>query len=249
MMPRSFPKKLIVAAALALLPPLYFYPAVLGQLSLVPGDGWTQNLGVRGLIGQMIAHGVLPLWNPFIFAGTPLLASIYPGALYPPNWLFALFSPNVAMNMVVITTYHIALIGSYLYARRIGAGRVGAMVTGLAFTFGAYMVFHLGHTSRIAAAAWLPWVMLALESLYQRARWRWVALGALFIALQLFAGEPQMNCYTAIVAGAYGLFSLTLREEQERRWRFAAAALMMAVCGLLLSATSTAPGARAIAAG
>ena len=240
-MPRRFSKKLIVAAALALLPVVYFYPAVLGQLSLVPGDGWTQNLGVRVLIGQMISHGMLPLWNPLIFAGTPLMASIYPGAFYPPNWIFALFSPNVAMNIVVITTYHIALIGSYLYARRIGGGRVAALVTGLAFAFGAYMMFHLGHTSRIAAAAWLPWVVLALESLYQRASWRWITLGALFIALQLFAGEPQMNCYTVIVAGAYGLFSLTLREEREQRWRFAGAALLMAVCGLLFSAIQLLP--------
>jgi hypothetical protein len=239
--PSALRQRLAVAALLALLPLLYFYPAALGQLSLVPGDGWTQNLGVRVLIGQMIAQGTLPLWNPYIFAGTPLLASIYPGALYPPNWLFALFSPGVAINLVVITTFHLALIGSYLYARCIGAGRAGALITGIAFTFGAYMVFHLGHTSRIAAAAWLPWIMLALESLYQRASWRWIALGALFVALQLYAGEPQMNCYTVIVAGAYGLFSLTVREEQERRGRFAAAAVVMAVCGALLSAMQLLP--------
>jgi hypothetical protein len=234
----SRPRSLVIAV-LALLPPVYFYPAVFGQVLLAPGDGWSQNFGVRVLIGRMLADGTLPLWNPYIFAGTPLLASIYPGALYPPNWLFAVFKPGVAMNLVVITTYHLALIGTYLFGRRIRMTRTGALVAGVAFTFGGYMIGHLGHTSRIAAAAWLPWMLLAVEGLCEsgswRAAWRWVGLGAACVALQLFAGEPQMNCYAGIVVGAYALCSLFARVEGRGRLRFAAALVAIAVCGVLLS--------------
>jgi len=142
---------------------------------------------------------------------------------------------------MVITTYHVALIGAYLYARRIGCNRIGSMIAGIAFAFGGYMTAHLGHTNRIAAAAWLPWILLAVEELYQNPRWRWVALGASFVALQLLAGEPQMNCYTAIVAGSYGLFSLKMREERERRGLFLFGAVAMSVCGALLSAIQLLP--------
>ena len=145
------------------------------------------------------------------------------------------------MNWMVITTYHIALIGAYLYARRIGCNRVGSMIAGIAFAFGGYMTAHLGHTNLIAAAAWLPWILLAVEELYLNLRWRWVALGASFIALQLLAGEPQMTCYSIIVAGSYGLFSLTLRESRERRGRFLFGAVAMSVCGILLSAIQLLP--------
>jgi hypothetical protein len=227
--------RLAVAAALILLPLLYFFPAVMGWITLVPGDGLTQNLGVRVLIGQMIAKGQLPLWNPYIFAGTPLLASIYPGVLYPPNWLFALFKPTTAMNLVVVTTYHLTIVGTYLYARRIAMTRTAALLAGMAFTFGGFMMAHLGHTSRIAAAAWLPWILLAIEHLYHRLSARWISLGALFIALQLFAGEPQMNFYTVLVCAAYWLHSIALREARERRLRFAFGTAAMALCGLLLS--------------
>jgi len=232
-------RRALTAAVLALLPVIYFYPAITGDLHLAPGDGWTQNFGVRALIGQMLRQGQLPLWNPYIFAGTPLLASIYPGALYPPNWLFAVFPPGVAMKIVVITTYHLALIGTYLYARRIGINRTGAVISGMAFTFGGYMLTHLGHTSRIAAAAWLPWIMLAIEGLYQagswRTRWRWVTLGAIFVALELFAGEPQMTFYIVLVGGAYGLLTATWRAVGKQRWHFVAGTGALAVCGLLLS--------------
>ncbi len=233
--PSNRTARLATAAVLVLLPLVYFLPVFIWNLTLVPGDGLTQNFGVRILIGQMLAAGQLPLWNPYIFSGTPLLASIYPGALYPPNWVFAVFSPTTAMNIVVITTYHLALIGAYLYARRIGATRIGALLAGLAFTFGGYLVAHAGHTSRIAAAVWLPWILLAIEHLYLQFRWRWVALGAAFIALQLFAGEPQMNFYTVLVCAAYGAFSLALRPMRETRLRFLAGTIAMSVFGVLFS--------------
>lgn len=227
--------RLIVFIVLALLPLVYFYPAVLGRVTLAPGDGWTQILGIRILIGQMLTNGQLPLWNPYIFAGMPLLASLQPGALYPPTWLFALCAPGVAMNLMVLTTYHLALVGTYLYARRINITRAGAILAAIAFSFGGFMLTHLGHTNRIAAAAWLPWILLAIEELCQAARWRWVCLGALFIALQIFAGEPQMSCYTLMVVAAYAMFSLKLRLARQERRRFLRALLCLGASGLLLA--------------
>jgi len=233
---RSFLIRALVSASLIALPFIFFHSAFTGNVILAPGDGWTQNFGVRVLIGQMIAAGEWPLWNPYIFGGTPLLASIYPGALYPPNWLFAILNPATAMNLVVVTTYHIALIGTYLFARRAGNSRPASLIAAIAFAFGGYMVSHLGHTSRIAAAAWLPWIMLAIEELYLTARWRWVVLGSCFIALQLYAGEPQMNCYTIIIAGLYWLFSVTVRNDRKiLRGRFVISSAAMAICGLMLS--------------
>lgn len=227
--------RIVVALTLLLLPLIYFFPAVLGKVTLAPGDGWSQIFGIRFLIGRMLASGELPLWNPYIFAGMPLLASIQPGALYPPTWLFAVLSPQLAMNVLVLTTYHLALFGTYLYMRRIGSNRVGAVFAAVTFAFGGYMIAHLGHTNRINAAVWLPWVLLAIEQLHFQIRWRWVALGAAFIALQLFAGDPQMTLYTIMVAGAYGLVTLLFRAKAENRLRFLGAALVMSVCGALLS--------------
>jgi hypothetical protein len=257
--------RLTIALALFVIPFVYFYPVLLGKVFLAPGDGWAQNLGVRALAGQMIAHGQAPLWNPFIFGGMPLAASVYPGSFYPPNWLFAILSPKWAMNLVVLTTYHIALTGAYLYARRIGTTRIGALIAGMAFTFGGFMINHLSHTSRIAAAAWLPWVLLAIEGCAngrvdrvggsdagladgsssdtaqtdslrnsggsdERRRWSWAALGALFIALQFFAGEPQMMVFTALVSLPCAWFAINRSEEHEDLLRSVKAlAVMLAV--------------------
>ena len=230
-----------LVAALLLLPVIYFYPVITSHVTLLPGDGWTQIFGIRMLTGKLIAQGLLPLWNPYIFGGMPLLASIQPGALYPPSWLFALLSPRAAMNVMVITTYHLALIGAYLYARRIGIDRTGALISGLAFAFSGYLISHLGHTNRIAAAAWLPWILLAVENLSLTARWRWVTLGSFFIALQMLAGEPQMTCYTGLLTAAYWAFTLLFRKPPAGRWRFIITTTTMALGGALLSAMQLLP--------
>lgn len=227
--------RFLTAVTLALLPFVFFYPAVLGRVLLAPSDGWHQNFGVRVLIGRMLAAGQSPLWNPFIFAGTPLAASVYPGAFYPPNWIFAVLPAGAAMNLVVITTFHLALIGAYLYARRIGLARAASLVTTMIFAFGGFMIAHISHTSRIAAAAWLPFVLLAIEELYRHARWRWVVLGAFFVALQFFAGEPQMSVLTALVAGAYAALRFFGIKLHPQKLRFAMYCAAFALVGALIS--------------
>src|SRR5581483_1803294 len=216
---------------------------------LAIADSWTYSLPMRMLLGRMIASGTLPLWNPYTYAGMPLLAAVQPGVLYPPNWLFAVLPPGVAMNAVTILTYHVALVGTYLYARALTLNRTGALVAAMAFTFGGFMIGHQEMTNYVAAAAWLPWILLAIEKLYRsgswKESWRWAALGALFIALQCYAGLPQATWQTMLVCGPYFLFSLACRDEEPRSWRFAlrftASISVMALSGALLSAVQLLP--------
>jgi len=231
----------IVATALMLLPVIYFYPAVKGDFVLMMGDGWAYNILMSMFSGALISQGEIPLWNSHIFAGTPHLAAIQTGALYPPNWLYAILPPGAAMNAVVISTYQIAIVGSYLFGRRIGMVRIAALVTAVTFTFSGFMVAQFDQTNSIAAYAWLPWVLLAIERLYQRLSWRWIGLGATFIALQTFAGLPQATFLTALLSGAYVVFCLTLRGSTVRPIRFGLAILLMAICGAMFSAIQLLP--------
>ncbi|HMY75085.1 MAG TPA: YfhO family protein, partial [Blastocatellia bacterium] len=167
------------------------------------------------------------------------------------NWLFVILPAAWAMNIVVLTTYHIALIGTYLYARRIGQTRLAALVAGTAFSFGGFMINHLSHTSRIGAAAWLPWVLLAIENVVSqddwRGLWRWITLGALFITLQFLAGEPQMLVFTALVSVPCALFALNRTESHEDLLRGIKALAVMAAVFVSLSLIQLLPSLELLA--
>ena len=76
-------------AILIALPVLVFgVPALLGH-SVLPGDDLTQNFPLRVLAGREIRSGHLPLYDPYIWSGAPLLAGWNAGAAYPLTFLFA----------------------------------------------------------------------------------------------------------------------------------------------------------------
>lgn len=233
-------KRTTIIIILLLLPLLYFFPAVIGKVGLLDGDGWNYALGLRILTARMAAEGNLPLWNPYTFGGMPLLATIQVGALYPLNWLFAVFPAGAASKISLLASFYLALIGVYLYARSIAVNRVGALAAGIIFAFGGFMIAHIEPTNIIATAVWLPWILLAIERLRQELTWRWMALTTLFPALQIIAGHPQPTIYSFLVIAAYSAFSLA-RVEAGKRLRFAGALALIAVCGLLLSAPQWLP--------
>jgi hypothetical protein len=188
-----------------------------GVLLTGAGDGVLFNYPMRIVAGRMLASGVLPVWNPYVFGGIPLLAAVQAAVLYPATWLFAVLSPPVAMNILTTTTYAIALAGTYACARRIGCSAWGSVVASVAFGAGGFMVAQFRHANMVSAAAWLPVVFMLLESLRRAATARVVALLAVALALQCFAGHVQIWLYTlAAVVILAGMVALGCRSSAGR---------------------------------
>jgi len=194
---------------LLLLPVVFAAPIILAGYSLMPRADIDGILGLHLIIGRNISDGAPPFLNPYMLSAPLLFATIYSGALYPPSWLFAVFSPTTSADIFIITSYYIALVGLYLFGRRIGLTRLGAIISSAAFTFGVLgglSAAGIGDSSNIASAAWIPWILLAIERVAQKASARWVLLGAAFLALQVFAGDLQISLLTVLTALAYVFF-------------------------------------------
>ena len=60
------------------------------------GQPAIQNFPLRVLSGELLRQGHLPLWNPYIWSGSPLLGGLNAGSLYPVTLVFALLPPVAA---------------------------------------------------------------------------------------------------------------------------------------------------------
>jgi hypothetical protein len=101
----------IAVAVLVALPVLIFgVPALLGH-PVYPGDDLTQNFPLRVLAGQQIRSGQLPLYDPYIWSGAPLLAGWNAGAAYPLTFLFAIVPATAAWTLNLIYTRAVAGLG------------------------------------------------------------------------------------------------------------------------------------------
>ncbi|MBI3741721.1 MAG: hypothetical protein HY257_08200, partial [Chloroflexi bacterium] len=62
-------------------------------------------------------RGIVPLWNPYLFAGMPFVGDIQSGIFYPLNLLaFFLSDPFTLRDMEYLSVLHFAIAGIGMYA-------------------------------------------------------------------------------------------------------------------------------------
>lgn len=198
------------AAALLLLAPVYLAgKAIFWGASLLQfGPWWVQAW-------ESVFSGRLPLWNPRLGMGAPLLANYQTGLLYPPYWIYGLLyalggGRGVGWGMAPVAALHLAWsgLGMALLARRLNLNPTAQAVAGLAYGLSGYLVARLSFLSINAAAAWLPWVLLCLTPapggpLVDRRRFPGLAACA---ALLLLAGHAQTAWYVLLLGGLWCAF-------------------------------------------
>jgi hypothetical protein len=195
----------LVAIAVSLLPLIYFLPATRGHLVISPDDGLIFNIPIRVAVANLLHAGHLPLWTPDIFCGMPLFGAAQAGVLFPLNWFYLAFSAPVATNLMMLSSYMVAALGAYLYARRSGSSVPGAALTSLVWQGSGFLIGQIGHTNILHTAALLPWVLWAIDGYGESGKRSHGLLLAALVAVQVFAGHQQTLVYALLFAAAYAL--------------------------------------------
>jgi len=186
--------------------------------------------------------GELPLWNPNIYVGVPLLANPQWGVLDPQVGLLValdaiggeqLFDFGFAWGALLRIAG--AAMGAYLLARRLGQGCAGAAFSGIAFASSGSLILWLGF-SLAHVTPFMPWVLLGIEGLRSGERpARAFLLTALSMAAALYGGHPEVAFFLGLMAG---IWSLGLLESSRRAGYLALGAL---ATGVLLAAPLLVP--------
>ncbi len=196
------------------------------------------NVPLRVAAAQIVRSGHLPLWNPYIFGGMPMLAAAQGGLLFPLNWFYLGFSPAVATDLMVISAYMLAASGAYLYARRTGTSIAGAIATSLIWQAGGFLIGQISHINIVHTAALLPWVLWAVERYVSNGRRARGALLAALVALQAFAGHQQTLFYSLMLVASYAIVMALADLKKRKRYL---SSLAFTAAGVLLAAVQIVP--------
>lgn len=199
-------------------------------------------------LSQRWRAGELPLWNPDIYVGVPLLANAQWGALDPQVLALValealggetLFDRGFAW--LAVLRIALAAFGMYLLARRLALSPSAAALAAVGYSLSGSLVLWLGF-SLSHVSPFLPWVLLGIEKLRRDPRplggWLMVCTS---LALAIYGGHPEVAFFVGLCAG---LWSLTLLGGEVRRMRLALLAL---VTGVLLAAPVLLPFAEYLA--
>lgn len=203
------PRVLLLALPFILLAPVW-----LTGRAMYWGTPSTQFVPWLWQAWRTLLSGELPLWNPLVGMGAPLLANYQSALLYPPTWLYLGLAalgglPLMAWGQAILVALHLALAawGMALLLRRLYRSELAQVVGGLAFALSGYLVARAHFLSINSAVTWLPWILLAAYNLVQTPRQaRYMVLLALAFAMQWLAGHAQTAWYTLLLAMAWTLF-------------------------------------------
>ncbi len=187
---------------LLLLGVLFFADPLFSSKNFYFRDILNFHYPLRQVLIDSYARGELPLWNPFVALGQPMLANPNYMALYPTNLLHLLLPFNYAFKLHFILHPILAGLGFYFLQRRLGSGAMPALAGAVAYEFSGTVLSFLNLYNIIPAVALLPWIGWAFAGSLER-DWlrRTLGLGAL-LALQIIALEPLMFlCNAWLLAG------------------------------------------------
>ena len=217
---RPWQAHLLVGSFLLLLTVVYFWRQVVEGKALYWGDIGLYFAPMAGFLKQNLDAGRLPLWNPLILCGTPYAGNPQTWPLYPVTLLLPFVSADQFLNLTIALHVWIAGLGMYAFAKRaLTLGTGPALLAAVAFMFGGQLVSKEQFPNMVQASAWLPWILLCLDSLLRKRRMSdALALGTV-LGLQLLAAHVQMTLLTLYLAAAYGIFVQAQRRRKAQRRR------------------------------
>ncbi|GIV82008.1 MAG: hypothetical protein KatS3mg051_1362 [Anaerolineae bacterium] len=213
-----------------------------------------QNYQWKSFIRRSLAEGTIPLWQPNQFAGTPFLAAGQHGALYPFSLLYYVLPLPRAYGWFTVSQLWLAGALMYVFARGLRLSRAAGAAAGVAYQFSAFFIVSVVFPMMISGAAWLPLLLLMIEFVIERRPLRgdrpatvpWIALGALALMMNIFAGHVEITYYTLIVMAYWAaarLLGVWWRDRAawRRLLRPAGSLLLMVALGVGLGAAQFLP--------
>ena len=201
-------RRWVVTLTIVLLPIVVLAGAWrLGGVSALEDD-LIYYLPVRAYIGERIASGDFPLWNPLVGMGASIAADPQSGLWYPATYLFAILPPLSAYPTTLVLHFILAGAGMYRLLRSYRHDWRAALLGAIAFELCGYLVAHRAHLTIHHATAWVPWVLLGWRCFAQSGKYRHFALAVSALGLQLLVQHVQVSIITCTLLTAYVIFVL-----------------------------------------
>jgi len=183
-------------------------PQSVRQWNPLQFDAVAQFYPWRVFYAKWMSQGIIPLWNPHQFCGTPFQANGQSAVLYPLNLVFLLFNPITALTVYALLHLFLAACFTYLLMRSLGVGRVGGVISGIVYALSAFMVLWLELPTFVGAAVWLPAACWMAKLAVERKSLIHAMLSGAAVAMAFLAGHFQIAFYVGFATVLFWVWLL-----------------------------------------
>ena len=193
---------------------------------------------LRHLMVDQVKMGILPLWNPYVYCGMPLMAGLQVGLFYPLTFIYYLLPFDLAFNYYIVIHYFLAAVFVYAFLRYLKASPIAAFFSGLVFAFSGYLLSVSNMNTSLSSVIWLPLALIAFDRFVRSFSPRAFIIFILSLTVMLLGGEPTIIYTTAILLF---FWALVFAEGRRRKLLTAGAIALALLVVLLLTALQLIP--------
>ncbi|NTV15395.1 MAG: YfhO family protein [Desulfobulbaceae bacterium] len=211
MISENFRNNGLVVAIFAVATILFCLP-VLGHINNWGIQDWDWFLLYDGVTStSVLKYGQMPLWNPYMKGGMPLLANPESN-IFSPSFLVQLFCNEILAAKINIALHvFIGLGGTYALARHYRLGLPAALLAA-----GVFMLNSMYSLALTAGMEWgysialMPWALLFYLKSYDK--FNHALTAALILVLMWLGGGVYPFTITLLLLGTYGLMAVISKE-------------------------------------
>jgi hypothetical protein len=162
---------------------------------------------------DMLTHGKVPLWNPYVGGGAPFVGNDQSHVFFPFNMLYYVLPFQTASTLSFIFILFFAGLFMYEFAKLAGVSRFGGTVSAISYMLSGTMILWLQFPLALAAML-APAVLLACEKLVVLPGTRSLAVLATVTALELLAGQAEISVLCLGSAILYTLYRVSTQKKR-----------------------------------
>lgn len=193
---------------------IFFFDVLFLGNVFYAGDNLSINVPSKILFFRMLGQGQLPLWNPYIFSGTPFLADINLGLLSPFNLFYLFFTPLRALTLSIVSAVLFAGVSMYWLGKRMRLSRFASATSAVIFMFSGSLMTHTMNTAILNTIVWLPLLFVSIKCLIETKQIKFSIYSSILLTLSLYGGHVQYFYYIAIFLFFYVIWQPISNKEK-----------------------------------
>jgi uncharacterized membrane protein len=176
-------------------------------------DVVTQMYPWKHLVMNLWKSCQWPIWNPYNFSGSPLLANYQSAVFHPANFLFFLpagrqgFLPEVdAWSLMILFQFLLAGWFTYLFCRSLKLSQAASLLSTVSFMFCGFITCWGAYGTMSYALLFLPLVLYGIEKSFPKDHVRNLIMIPIGLMASFFSGHFQISLYVLLFSFAFLFF-------------------------------------------
>jgi uncharacterized membrane protein YfhO len=178
---------------------------------------------------QEIKAGRLPMWNPYNFTGSPLLANNQSQIFYPLTILYFILPQTIAWTILIMLQPFLATLFTFLYLKQLKLNSCASLFGAVTFGFCLFMTVFLEYNTIGHVILWLPLLLFSIHAYQETKKIRFITIFIFALTSAIVAGHLQLTATVIAFTLLYAFVANTWFKKERKTFLLFAIAVVIGI--------------------